>query len=179
MVTFSLYRLVGNLDLDRNGYPEHHSSTASYRLDLSREIKSLLERQPYSAFEYHDKDPNSLIVSVFPESRLYIDGTRVRFEQFPVWWRARRAPFAPLKEAEETAIQIFEAAFPSPFEPTKRDEVDKNEFSLWADELLFVIAARGFIAGTLQLHVKLLDVRARTRAEILSSLRPPYLLTSN
>ena len=53
---------------------------------------------------------------------------------------------------------------------SQRGKWDRNEFALWADEPLFVITARGFIAGTLQLHVKLLDVRARTRAAALDSL---------
>ena len=89
----------------------------------------------------------------------------------------RRAPAfvaAGARADEREAERVFDIAFPSPFEETSaRDEwCERNEFVLWGDELLFIITARGFIAGTLQLHVKLLDVRARTRAEVLDSLRP-------
>lgn len=78
--------------------------------------------------------------------------------------------------SDEHASMIFDSAFPRPFEesevPHHAPESEENEFALWGDELLFVITARGFIAGTLQLHVKLLDVKARTRATVLDGLRP-------
>lgn len=160
-------------------------STASYRLDLNHETKSKLEKQPYSAFEYDDKDAQSLIVSVFPESRLRIDGQACRFDHFAQWWRNRWRDTAydeptpnPLTPSlASSSDRIFDEAFPRPFELQERmADWDRNEFVLWADELLFVITARGFIAGTLQLHMKLLDVRARTRAAVLDCLRPAYLL---
>lgn len=89
----------------------------------------------------------------------------------------RRAPAfvgAGARPDEREAERIFDTAFPSPFEesPARGEWCDRNEFVLWGDELLFVITARGFIAGTLQLHVKLLDVRARTRAAVIETLRP-------
>ncbi len=71
------------------------------------------------------------------------------------------------------AMKLFDEAFPLPFEDAaRRQEADVNEFVLFADELLFVITARGFLAGTLQCHVKLLNVRARTRAAVLDCMRP-------
>lgn len=145
-------------------------------------MKAQLERQPYSAFEYSDNDPLSLVVSVFPESRLTIDGERLRFEHFASWWVGRRAPYSNSAmhwrdEHGERVERIFNDAFPRPFEERdRRNEYDNNEFMLWGDDLLFIITARGFLAGTLQLHVKLLDVCARTRAEVLNSLKPPSLL---
>lgn len=89
----------------------------------------------------------------------------------------RRAPaFIVLgtRADDREAERVFDVAFPTPFEetPARGEWCDRNEFVLWGDELLFIITARGFIAGTLQLHVKLLDVRTRTRAEVLDSLRP-------
>lgn len=116
---------------------------------------------------------------MYPESRLRVDGgAPVRLEHFAHWWRARRV-FAypgPVDPADERAARVFDDAFPSPFEDgPRRAAWDRSEFVLWGDELLFVITARGFIAGTLQLHVKLLDVRARTRAAVLETLRPPTM----
>lgn len=72
------------------------------------------------------------------------------------------------------AEAVFDAAFPQPFEDAAAREEwnERSEFALWGDELMFVIAARGFLAGTLQLHVRLLDVRARTRAEVVEGCRP-------
>ncbi|KAI5119283.1 hypothetical protein M0805_008062 [Coniferiporia weirii] len=175
-------KLVGNRDLDRTGRPDPNDVTASYRLCLPAATKDRLERQPYSAFEFSEVDPSELVVSVFSESRLRIDGAKVRFEHFAHWWRARRhlewcfggPPPADACNAE----RIFDEAFPQPLgDIASRGEwCDRNEFPLWGDELLFVITARGFLAGTLQLHVKLLDVRARTRAEVLETLRPPCLM---
>ncbi|TDL27011.1 hypothetical protein BD410DRAFT_480703 [Rickenella mellea] len=170
-------RLEGNLELDKSGRPPLNSATATYQLDLTNQQKAQLEMQPYSAFEFHDVHPKSLVVSVYPESRLHLDGTSsMRVEQFALWWRTRRVfGFAGMVEpADEQALRIFDEAFPRPFEDApRREEFDRNEFVLWGDELLFVITARGFIAGTLQLHVKLLSVWARTRATVLETLRPP------
>lgn len=148
---------------------------------LPAAIKAQLEQQPYSAFEFCEADPTELVVSVFPESRLRIDGERVRFEHFAHWWRARRRGewlFGERVTADtRDAERVFDAAFPQPFEEvaSRGEWCERNEFMLWGDELLFVITARGFLAGTLQLHLKLLDVRARTRAEVLEMLRPPCL----
>ncbi|KAL5520563.1 hypothetical protein ACEPAG_9787 [Sanghuangporus baumii] len=170
-------KLVGNRDLDKNGRPDLNDTTVSYRLCLSSSTKDQLERQPYSAFEFCDSDPTALIVSVFPDSHLHINDTRLRFEHFAHWWRMRRAPAfigAGARADEREAEKTFDSAFPSPFEesPARGEWSDRNEFVLWGDELLFIITARGFIAGTLQLHVKLLDVRARTRAAVIETLRP-------
>lgn len=115
---------------------------------------------------------------MFPESRLHIDGALCRFEHFAQWWRERRVFAAAHNgdELEPRVAAIFDEAFPRPFEDLpRRYEVDRNEFTLWGDELLFIITARGFIAGTLQLHIKLLDVRTRTKATVLEMLRPPFL----
>ena len=173
------YRLVGSLELDKSGRPEYSVATVFYHLSLTPETKAQLERQPYSAFEFADTDQHSLVVSVFPESRLQIDGSLCRFEHFAQWWRERRV-FAAAHNGDELdkrVANMFDEAFPRPFEDLpRRDEWDRNEFVLWGDELLFIITARGFIAGTLQLHVKLLDVRARTRATVLETLRPPFLV---
>lgn len=139
-------------------------------------MKRLLERQPYSAFQYSDTDPLALNVSVLPESRLHLDNHSIRFEHFSHWWRVRHVPRIDYitSEDQKFAETIFDNAFPPPFEddPAHRDWCDRNEFVVWADELLFVITARGFLAGTLQLHVRLLDARARTRSTVLESLRP-------
>lgn len=173
--------------------------TASYRLLLTRAARSQLERQPrrYScslAFEFDDDDKanashQALRVSVLPETRIRVDdglgGDRnsqtCRLEQFASWWRARRAPFRqPVFDPpsdDKQAELIFDRAFPRPFEDAaRRLDLDRTEFTMWADELLFVITGRGFIAGTLQLRMNILDVRARTRASVLDSLRPPYLV---
>lgn len=113
-----------------------------------------------------------------PDARLHLDGASIRFEHFAHWWRVRRrVPFnTPSADAIE-AEKVFDMAFPQPFEDraAREDWNERCEFSLWGDELMFVIGARGFLAGTLQLYVKLLDVRARSRSEVLASLRPPYL----
>ena len=174
-------RLVGNLELDKSGRPEYSIATAFYHLSLTPETKAQLQMQPYSAFEFAESDPESLVVSVFPESRLHIDGSTCRFEHFAQWWRERRV-FAAAHtgdELQKRVVNMFDEAFPRPFEEIpRRADWDRSEFVLWGDELLFIIAARGFIAGTLQLHVKLLDVRARTRATVLESLRPPFLAVS-
>ncbi|KAH8115024.1 hypothetical protein DFH11DRAFT_1590989 [Phellopilus nigrolimitatus] len=180
-------KLVGNTDLDKTGRPDPNDTTATYRLCLPAETKAQLERQPYSAFEFCDADPHALVVSVFPESRLRVDGAPCRFEHFAHWWRARRAPGGvhfgfgyggPPRADVREAERVFDEAFPPPFEdtPARGEWCDRSEFALWGDELMFVITARGFIAGTLQLHVKLLDVRARTRAAVLETLRPPFLV---
>lgn len=88
----------------------------------------------------------------------------------------RQPVFDPPSDDKQAEL-IFDGAFPRPFEDTaRRLDLDRTEFTMWADELLFVITGRGFIAGTLQLRVKLLDVRARTRAAVFDSLRPPYLV---
>ncbi len=172
--------------------------TASYRLLLSQTARIQLEQpRRYScslAFEFDDDDKTNpshqaLRISVFPETRLRVDdglsGDRntqtCRLEQFASWWRARRAPFRPPVYEPPTDDQqaelIFDRAFPRPFEDAaRRLDWDRTDFTLWADELLFIITGRGFIARTLQLHMKVLDVRARTRAAVLDSLRPPYLV---
>ena len=118
-----------------------------------------------------------MAVSVYPESRLHIDGEKaIHFQHFAAWWRARCSAFKPPTDpVDEHANQILDYAFAGPFDDHGQSVLERNEFALWGDELLFVITARGFIAGTLQLHVKLLDVRARTRAAVLDSLRPPFL----
>jgi hypothetical protein len=162
--------------LDKNGRPDAGDATATYQLYLSSSTKAQLQRQPYSAFEYSDNDPSALVVSVFPESRLQIDNSHVRFEHFAHWWRNRRTPRIDyiITRDQRDAEAVFDDAFPSPFEdmPARGEWCDRNEFSLWGDELLFIITARGFIAGTLQLHVKLLDVKARTKSAVLDTLRP-------
>lgn len=118
-----------------------------------------------------------MVVSVFPESRIHIDRRMaIRFENFAAWWRARRCPFTVHNDPkDERADGILDEAFPRELDEQGQNGSERNEFALWGDELLFVITARGFIAGTLQLHVKLLDVRARTRAAVLDTLRPPFL----
>ena len=171
-------RLVGNPDLDDYGRPipnRNIPTTVCYRLDLNRQQKEQLERQPYSTFEYDSHHTQSLIVGVYPESRLQLDGKACRFEHFAQWWRVQCC--ATLREfgavVNEVASQIFDEVFPLPFEDAPRkDHVRQNECVVWADELIFAITARGFIAGTLQLHVKLLDVKARSKLAVLDTLRP-------
>ena len=162
--------------MDKTGRPSVEENTASFQLCLSPGTKRQLERQPYSAFQYSDSDPLALNVSVLPESRLHLDNHPTRFEHFSHWWRVRHAPRIEYitSEDQKLAEAVFDNAFPSPFEddPDHGDWCDRNEFVVWADELLFVITARGFLAGTLQLHVKLLDARARTRSTVLEDLRP-------
>ena len=134
-----------------------------------------LESQPYSAFDYSESDPLAINVSVLPESRLHIDSHSVRFENFAHWWRVRRARIDyNVTEEQRESERVFDDSFPSPFEdaPARGEWCERNEFVLWADELLFVITARGFLAGTLQLHMKLLDARARTRATVFEGLKP-------
>lgn len=169
---------MGNTELDEYGRPIPNRSlptTVCYRLDLNRTQKEQLERQPYSTFEYDSRHTQSLIVSVFPESRLQLDGKFCRFEHFAQWWRVQTSP--TLREfgatASEVAAQIFDDVFPVPFEDAPRkDMVRPSECVVWADELFFVIAARGFIAGRLQLQFMLLDVRARSKLAVLDTLRP-------
>ena len=178
--SYFIFRLIGNKDLDKTGRPDANETTVSYRLCFSSAMKAQLEQQPYSAFEFCESEKQALIVSVLPESRLSINNNQVRFEHFAHWWRTRRSPAfdsgfrGPPRTDEIEAERVFDDAFPAPFEESaaRGDWCDRNEFVLWGDELLFVITARGFLAGTLQLHVKLLNVKSRTRAEVLQSVRP-------
>lgn len=188
---------MGNLELDKTGRPAFGRDTASYRLDLTADQKSRLEQQPYSSFTFDDQNPRSLVVSVAPESLLYIsnDATdythrnskKIRFEHFAQWWRGRRvfAYAGPAtaygyghEEVNVDAMKVLDDAFPLPFEDdTRREDWDKNEFVLFADELTFIIIARGFLAGSLQCQVKLLSAKTRTKAAVLESLKPLVLST--
>ena len=57
--------------------------------------------------------------------------------------------------------------------PARASGGEGVEIALWAEELVFTVVRRGTDAGDPVLHVRLANVKARTRAGILDGMSPP------
>ncbi|KZT25392.1 hypothetical protein NEOLEDRAFT_1148028 [Neolentinus lepideus HHB14362 ss-1] len=116
------------------------------------------------------KHPPTIVAeSVFSGGKMRINDLVMSLTYFSSWWQSNTRASIYDREGEGSAFLDFQ---PSTLEPAEAPYC-RYEGVLWADEALFTVVGRSSDAGDPVLHIKLADLKARSRGAVLSDLSPP------
>ncbi|EPQ54438.1 hypothetical protein GLOTRDRAFT_139027 [Gloeophyllum trabeum ATCC 11539] len=167
-------------------YSEHHGNQlpvlvsardVPIRLSASRDIKIPKSEKTSFRIDYTGSQeggmatsvkhpPTILAESVFQGGKMCIDDDVLLLSDFSYWWHDPSSA-----ESSKASLSLFNRLSPLTIEPSSRPYA-RYEGVLWADEVLFTIIKRSSDAGDPVLHIKLADLKARTRGAVLSELVP-------
>ncbi|TFK52619.1 hypothetical protein OE88DRAFT_1734589 [Heliocybe sulcata] len=116
------------------------------------------------------KHPPTIVAeSVFSGGKMRVDNLDMSLSFFHEWWQVYTRSNSVGWDEKERSFLSFQ---PATLEPTD-GPYGRYEGILWADEILFTVIRRSSDAGDPVLHIKLADLKARTRGAVLSDLSPP------
>ncbi|EIN05776.1 hypothetical protein PUNSTDRAFT_122212 [Punctularia strigosozonata HHB-11173 SS5] len=166
------------------------SEEMHYEFRGRKSPKRLASMYPRVAFPHDD----IYIADGYEDSLLHIDGATIRSANLTPWWRYRTG--MSRMYLPQQGFSVLDGAFPlyddlleverTADEPSfsERDK-ERSVFRLWADEMLFVmqtedrhrdwrdVDAEELPKDPIRVSIKVLDVKARTRAAVLKAMTSP------